>query len=108
MNGAENHIVLQSINAIADLSATCELPLSGQKPQVFFLGERDNRNNYHLGKYQFNGVPSLRDLGFILDTNISSKELCEFAAKKADGFGHSLLKSLRTNSVVDLVLANMS
>lgn len=59
-----------------------------------------------LGELQIKNAANLRDMGSTLDANLSFKEHCGYAAKKkSDRVARSLLRSLRTNTILHFVLA---
>lgn len=57
---------------------------------------------------QISSAASLRDPGFVLDTQLSFREQIELISNKGERIVHSLFKYLRTNSVLHLLSAYKS
>ncbi|XGW28640.1 hypothetical protein V3C99_008428 [Haemonchus contortus] len=82
-----------SIDAILRWSSCWKLPLSAIKSRILHLG----RNNPHLS-YSMRGEPlietdTVRDLGFIIDRNLSFKEHCHCIVNNAEVRLFHLFKS---------------
>ncbi|EYC06910.1 hypothetical protein Y032_0073g764 [Ancylostoma ceylanicum] len=92
-----------TIGLVEEWSQNWDLPLSKEKTKVLRLGSHISSCNYTLAGTPVANVEKVRDLGFIVTSNLGFDSHCQDIASKAMKLVHNLFRALSTrNSMVYL------
>ena len=102
-----SRVVMQdAIDTVADWSKVWQLPIATHKCVVLHLGKGNNRDNtvfYTLDGVAIQARENVRDLGFIIDRNLTFSAHCSMIARKARTVAHLVLRALRSNKAETLL-----
>ena len=100
------HVSMSSaLSSISTYFDRMQLKLSSHKCVVLHLGKRNPRMQYSLGNHILSVVDTVRDLGVIVDSNLSFHEHCTSVHKKGLGLVFSLFRSFQCTNRSALIHA---
>ena len=100
------HVSMSSaLSSISTYFDRMQLKLSSHKCVVLHLGKRNPRMQYSLGNHILSVVDTVRDLGVIVDSNLSFHEQCTTVHKKGLGLVFSLFRSFQCTNRSALIHA---
>ncbi|GMR31137.1 hypothetical protein PMAYCL1PPCAC_01332, partial [Pristionchus mayeri] len=91
---------LQSaIDTIAKWSEEWQLPLAAHKCNSLHLGRANIKRTYSIGTTTLEQKEKVKDLGFVIQKNLSFSDHCATVSIKAKTTCHTILRALRTKNI---------
>ena len=94
-----------ALDRILSWTKNWQLDLSLPKSAVLHLGTDNPQTPYYIGHYQLSAIKSIRDLGIIVDQNLSFAEHCSTITKKALQRANLILRAFQCRDKAVLIRA---